>query len=624
MPKLFRRSWERQRQGKRGAISNVKVARNGTNGAISGTASTPSANFVAVGAAFTAGDIGRRIRLLSTGNNQRYDGLYIIDSIIDSDTCVLRYNHNISGVPQSLAVFRDIASSITWKILESCTFTVSGDDDTIEDFQSGCFITIDAPTNTGNKGTWEISHRTSSTSVILTKGHVMFPADYVAGQNQFYIDHGFDFVAETDMKWYLHDRQAFNGADLTNIYLQALIDIGWTVFQVRGPNATLGTVTDIILRSLGEDNTGISGGKAMFLRFMTHPWNRSGTQPNQTYGNWWFSLGVWHHWDPTQTATAPGNGVGNCLFNANDGAAAANTVVTGNNGTIGFGTIEDPMNQIGRGGLPATQAYYNYSIFGDRDEFWGYTNTETMANFHSHFGLSHLKLAGGANPNVVLVTAPFAAGSNIQVNVGTVDVTALNPPYNIGDNITFIGRKTTTTAEYVWSTSITGFNNTDPNNRKVIIGTADTAMGNGPDTLKCQFGEDPFPVCVHGMSSTSDTYRMHNVYRLANATGRDYDATNQGTSVGIWGPLTSYNEINPNRRSGKWGIQAIYINYSTTAEIRGRLRYQFRTVADRFPLYKKMVMQNGDVYVMFGPIATSGTGDSWWIGPMTKTMANVS
>jgi hypothetical protein len=561
--------------------------------------------------------------LTGTPNQQRFDGVYIIDSVASNDTVVLRYNHNIPGTPTSLAVFMETASNVQWKILESCTFTVSGDDDTFEDFHPGSCVTIESG-QTANRGTWRIVHRNSATQVILSKSYQWYKADHVTAntQNCFFIDHFGDFVAETDLRWYLHDRQAFNYPDQCELIIQSLIDSGWTVFQVRGTNNSLGCAQDIVLRSQGEDNTNISGGKAMFLRIVYYGSSRSGgTPPFQTFANWHFDVALYHHWDPTQTNGGPGNGVGGVRFNTSSIAAPPNATSGPSTGMWILGDPEDPQNGSGRGGLPAAQTFLNWSFFGDRDEFWAYVNKEGVNNGWYHCGASHLRLPGGTNPHVVQVIAPFTSGSNKSINVGTVDVQALTPPYQIGDNISIIGRKTSATAEYIFTTSIVNFNNTDPNNRLVVIANADTAMGNGPDALKCQFGEDPFPVVVEGAASTNFTPRLHNLSRLSNATGRDYDATNYGSASTDFNAISTFAEVNPSRRSGKWGISAVYIKNTTSGEIRGRFRYHYRTSVVNFPLYKKFVFSNNDVYVLIGPLNST---DGIVVGPMTKTMAAVT
>lgn len=624
MPKLFRRSWERLRRGKRGAISAVKTARTGSNGSFAGTTAAPSSTFTAVGANFVAGDIGRYIRLMGTASQQKFDGVYIIDSITDSDNVILRYNHNVPSTPASLAVFSENSSSISYKICESATLTVSGDDDLIEDFMTGCNMTIEIAANSANKGTWRISHRTSSTVCIISKSHVFYVADYSSAntQNTFYIDHGNDFVAETDMQWFIHDRQAFNAFDQCELVLQALIDMGWSVYQVRGPSNTLQCHRDMILRSLGEDNTGISGGKAMFLRYTYWGTGRAGTAPLHTFTGSYCDMSLWHHWDRTQTATSPGNGVGGTVFSpSTQYQVPASTVMsTSSSGWVFGSDIEDPENGSGRGGLPAGQLWLNWSVFGDRDEFHAFWNREALASGWGHASCSHLRTAGGTNNNIVQVTAPFTAGANKDMNVGTVDVTALSPPYAIGDNVSIIGRKTTATAEYIFTSSITAFNNTDVNNRLVRIANADTAMGNGPDTLKVQFGEDPFPIVVEANTGTTFTPRLHNLSRLANATGRDHNATTFGSAGADFNAISSFLEIDPSRRSGKWGLVAVYLKHVASAEIRGRYRYYFRAPPAKFPLYKKLVFQDGSVYVFASQLDTT---QGVWVGPMSKTQAGV-
>jgi hypothetical protein len=204
MPKLFRRTWERQRYGRAGAISSPLSARTGTDGAISSaTFSSPVKILTSATAAFVAGDVGRKIRLSGTPSN-RYDDIYVIDSINSGTSVNLRHNHNVTGTPTSDAKFYQDGTSITWKILESCTFTADQAGD-IEEFYPGSYIYIDS-TNTANRGLWLISHRVDSQTVYLCKSYISFITDNNP-YTVFNLDAVSDFQAETGLRWYVTDRQ---------------------------------------------------------------------------------------------------------------------------------------------------------------------------------------------------------------------------------------------------------------------------------------------------------------------------------------------------------------------------------------------------------------------------------
>src|SRR5574338_107123 len=309
MPKLFRRTWERQNYGRAGAISAPLSARTGTDGAISGaTFSAPVAVFTSATGSFVASDVGRKIRLTGTASN-RYDGNYVIDAVNSGTSVNLRYNHNVGGTPTSGARFMENATGITWRIHESCTFTADTAGD-IEDFYPGSYMFIESA-NVENRGLWLISHRTSSQVVTLSKSYIWYAID----NNPFTvhtIDAAADFIAETSLRWYITDRQSYDVMDQYELILQFLVDCGWSVYQSRGHHTSLSTMRDMVLKSVGEPDALIPGGKAMFLRIGLGG-SRLGTK------SWSFidmDMALFHHWDPTQTATAPGNGVGGSRFHA--------------------------------------------------------------------------------------------------------------------------------------------------------------------------------------------------------------------------------------------------------------------------------------------------------------------
>lgn len=625
MPKLFRRTWERQKYGRAGAISTPLSARTGTDGAIAGANfTTPVAVFTSATGAFVASDVGRKIRLSGTASN-RYDGNYVIDSVNSSTSINLRFNHNVGGTPASPARFFENGSSITWRIHESCTFTADAAGD-IEDFHPGSYLYVES-TNLENRGLWLISHRTSSSVVTLSKSYIWFPID----NNPFTvhtIDATTDFIAETSLRWYITDRQPMSVQDSYETILQFYVDCGWSLWQQRGHHTTLGTLRDVVLKSIGETDPLIPGGKAMYLR-----WGVGGSRSGvKVWGFMDMDAAIYHHWDPAQTATAPGSGVGGTKtttnYSGNPKAAFPSSGWAASNG--GMWTIypfrysgSTSFVTTGRNGLLDQAHFTDWSMFGDADEVfvngscYGGVNAQNTAKLT--FG--HLKVVG-SNPNIVTVINNVTAGTNKDLNTGTVDIAALTPPYQVGDKITIIGRKTAAPAEYVETTSIVSFNNTDPNNRLVRVANLALAYGNGPETLKLQIGEDPFPVVVGGWTSNSTQGFLHNLTNLGNATGRDHDATNLGSSstlFEIWS--LGFGEIDPNIKTGRYGILALGVRNTGIGEVRGRYRYYWDIPDYIGSLGLKMVAANGtDVYVLVAPIYNGGCIAN---GPMSKVMAGI-
>ena len=263
MPRLFRRTWERQRFGRAGAISSPLPARTGTDGVISGASfAAPVKVFQSATASFTGTDVGRKIRITGTPSN-RYNGLYVIDSINSATSVNLRHNHNVGGTPVSDARFYENGTVINWKICESCTFVADTAGD-IEDFYPGSYMFIDS-SNVANKGLWLISHRTDSQTVTLSKSYVYWISDNNP-YTDYIIEATEDFQAQTGLRWYVIDRQPMSVPDRYELFIQYLIDAGWSMYQQRGHHTSLQTYRDVVLKSTGEPDALIPGGKAMFLR----------------------------------------------------------------------------------------------------------------------------------------------------------------------------------------------------------------------------------------------------------------------------------------------------------------------------------------------------------------------
>jgi len=146
------------------------------------------------------------------------------------------------------------------------------------------------------------------------------------------------------------------------------------------------------------------------------------------------------------------------------------------------------------------------------------------------------------------------------------------------------------------------------------------------DTLKLQVGEDPFPVAVVQIQGFTEALYLQNLAKLANTTsllgsqGRDYDATNFGsssTSIEIWSG--GFSNQDPNRRTGKHALLSIGLQNATNGEFRGRWRYRWYIPDYRWTLGTKFV-SGSDVYVA---VATATAGMSFAIGPMPKAMAGI-
>jgi hypothetical protein len=630
MPKLFRRTWERQRYGRAGALSSPLPARTGTDAVISGASfAAPVKVLTSATAAFVSGDVGRKIRLIGTPSG-RYDGMYVIDAINSGTSVNLRMNHNVGGTPTSDAKFYENGTTISWKICESCTFTADAAGD-IEDFYPGSYIYIDSG-NTANRGLWLISHRVDSQTCFLSKSYIMFIIDNNP-VNWYTIEATQDFQAQSGLKWYVIDRQPIAIADMAELLQQFMIDAGWSMLQQRGTNTTLQSYKDVILKSTGEPDALIPGGKAMYYR-MALCGVRTTTNTANSNGVV-FGHAVFQHWDPTLTAVAPGAGGGGLKGSTSTidintaGTTGGQALGSGNNPSWSTGPWRTSANSVdytqrGRNELPHEVQFWDYNFFGDRDEvFLGGHMYGPGYNAQNYFRglISHLKVMG-PNPNIVTAINNITAGTNKDVNVGTVDVTTLTPPYAVGDNITLVGRKSSAPKEYVETTTIVSFNNTDPNNRLIRVANVSMAFGNGPDTLKLQVGEDPFPVVMAFGTNNTIAPILHNLSKAAFSPGRDYDESSAGSASTLFEVWSGgFGEIDPNRKTGRYGVVALGVRNTTSGEFRGRFRHCWEIPDYRWSLGAKLVANAGsDVYVAVSP--TAG-GIAQAVGPMSRFMAGI-
>lgn len=634
MPKLLRRTTASKRYGRQGAISAPLPARSGTDGTFAGTFAAPSVNFNSATAAFVASDVGRIIRVTGTVNG-RYDWAYKINSVVSSTQVTLRYNHNIVGLSPSPARFMENGTAIAWKILESATFTMDAVNDAEPEI-AGSQIKIES-SNPNNKGVWFVSERINSQSVLICKSYIWFATDFTP-YTTYSIEQPVNFVAETGLEWKTVDRQGSNPCDAYIIRIQFLIDAGFAFWQNRGSNATLSCIQDIVLRSTGETDPLAPGGKIYYVRAPMQM-TRTGAQTSSLNGFFPGPIALYQHWDHTLTAGgSPGQGsggvkgsnAGSSIAGASGGAAPLGAAIwnppfTGPNTALDF-------NRRGRNDLPDSSVFYDYTYFADKDEAyileWGVGGHIAPGNFMSvHFGLMAPISAG--NPNIVTATNTITAGANRDINVGTINLQTLSPPYSIGDNITLVGRKTSSPAEYVETTTIVSFDNTDTNNRLVRVANASMAFGNGPDTIKFQIGEDPLPLFNYERTTiiSAGIPYLQNASKFANATvvngsaGRDCDLLNFGhlaSQTDTSGVV--FTALSPNRKSGKQGVKGVQIINNANTETRGRMRNISVTYGGKYTLNTTFIVNGVDVYLV---LFTNDSVNALLIGPMTKALAGI-
>lgn len=625
MPKLYRRSWERQETGRNGQISNPLPKRSGTDGVVSGASlSLPEGLGTAVHvltsatANFMESDVGRLIRIENTPN-QRYNWTYIIDSINSPTSVNLRTNHSLPDTPVSWARFFEDGTAIAWTILPSATFTADAPGD-IAYWFAGSYLTIETSElpPERNLGQWRITHRIDDQSCLISKSHIFYPTNHGSAPDTqfFYRDDAFDFQVETGMRWYICDREALNAPDMWTLSVQAYMDMGWVLFQQRGWSPALRVVQDWILFSSGESDPAIEGGKSMYLRFVIgHHGTLSvpGVWDSQTIG-----FALFPFWDPTLTNGLPGDGGPGLRLDTYSAYANPSHISYYSQGGWGWGS-SDSYGKGRHGGYALNQIAADWWAFGDRDEVVLAADRSSVNAQQFLCAISYLKPLNTINPNVMALKVPVSPGSNVVLNVG-----ASNPRtrgYEVGDNITIIGYKAGLAAarEFVETTTITKIDTTDPANCKITVDVLTLPFGHGPGDIKAHVGADPLPLCGGFGGSGLNYYYIHNTSRLAQAGSGDYDknALGRAISANWYGAASKHTD--PNRKTGRYAITPLRLDYEDT-ETRGTFRYLQRITAWQVTRGAKLVTREGEVYANILPFDTT---TSWVVGPMSKAMAGI-
>jgi hypothetical protein len=624
MAKLYRRSWEKWGFGRAGAISNPLSSRSGTDGAVSGASqASPVAIFQSATGSFASTDVGRKIRLIGTPNN-RYDGLYVIDSINSSTSINLRWNHNVTGTPNSPARFMENGTSIQWRIMASCTFTADAAND-IQGWHPGSYVNIEGASNTGNKGMWLISHVLTNQTCILSKGFVFWVAEGGPGNYQTFTGSdqlaAVDFVAESSLQWIITDIEPYNGVHSYMLMRQQMIDSGWQVWQTRGGTLYTSTtyIDDTVFRSVGETDAALPNGKVLYFRSVCIGRSRSGVG---LYGEVTISGSPYLHWDVTQSAGGvPGSGIAPLKATTAQVIASVPTqsnITVTNQGDFIIDQIASlDILSAGRNGTVFQVVRRDHVMISDADEFLWYQNQTGTAGAAQLWGFSSLKPIG-QNQNVVAITAATSGSGPYTVSTGTANLASLG--YQVGDQICIRGLSTSP-AEYIETTTITGFDASNPLDNKVFVSSLSQVYGQGSDSVKGFIGEDPF-MAGSILGTATVAVRLHNSARFGNATGHDYDSANGGLSAINSAGLSSFAELIPNKRSGRWGIAALQIRNTATFEFRGRMRYLFVTDTTKLPHGKKLMNPvDGTVYV----VVQVGlfTSQSGLFGPIPKLQAGI-
>ncbi len=358
---------------------------------------------------------------------------------------------------------------------------------------------------------------------------------------------------------------------------------------------------------MGEtDGTNLPGGRITYMRWVT---GVNGRTAQGTAGSYALYCSPFLHWDPTGTATNPGNGIGGMKFNGETACAATPTPTSiSNSPTVpvldnGTGAV-DLLSQ-GRAGLPFDLYRRDLVMISDADEWFIYVNNSGLTNSWWSVGMSALNNTGSQVASNLYTGTLAATSSTSAFNTGTVDFSTKG--YQVGDNITVRGLSTST-PEYIETGVISSFSGSSPNFTVNVSPALSRTYGNGSDGgVLAYIGEDPYPIATWTATSSTPAVRLHNISKGLFATGKDYDLTNFGTTGAMNNGLSSLAELIPNRRTGKFGMTPVFVKVTTNTEFRGK--WKFVNVVDntRLTQGKKLLDPiNNNAYVVVIPSLTGG------------------
>lgn len=488
----------------------------------------------------------------------------------------LRLNHNVSagGAVASPARFFENFASCSWTIAPTCTFTADGSND-LGNYLPGSYILIEGDPNGGNNGLWQICNQTSTQVVMLAKNWFYTVVDYVTsvgisnGTTYLVTDDSSNFVASTNIRWSVTDRQSVNGPDLFEQIHQFLIDAGWQLWHQRGSNSFLTSTTnnnyilrDNIYKSTGESQTGWNGGNLCFMRLVSGDYSAGRTAGPPVILQY-LSIGLSGglSYDPSAmvqqgaaTSYFRGNGKGFTATNLTyPFPAELTTNYGGGSSASDFLTMSADLNDAGRGHTPFRVQYINHVLIGDRTEFHlniendcipGGTNATTgtggMQAWTTWSG--GITTYIGQNPNIVPLNAiTVTAGTGNYVNTGTYDLSTLS--YHVGDNITVRGNSNNPT-EYIESGTIGAFTYSIP-----YTGGTGTATAGGTLTDSTTGATATVAVAQSAASGSLNVYNVSGTF----ANGNSLSATGGFAATASGGPTSPYGIITAAALSQQYG-----------------------------------------------------------------------
>jgi hypothetical protein len=249
----------------------------------------------------------------------------------------------------------------------------------------------------------------------------------------------------------------------------------------------------------------------------------------------------------------------------------------------------------------------------------------------------------------------LTAGSNVVIDVGAnLDpagsvsprdgATQIAVAYQTNDNFQICGLRTNATAptagDFIESEQISnlgtiGASSTNPDGLdfSVTVTTLSKSYQIG-DIV----GEEACPLYFYGGwhygNTTAGAARCHNAAQHNDATFFDWngdgttnvtDGFDQTPGLGTIGSSFTVEEVNPNRRGGRWGLVPIVFRDVTEGQFRGTMNYVFY-VSNRLGTFQWIPDRNNNWYFIItdGYIQSVSNTNyvKYAIGPISQTQAN--
>jgi hypothetical protein len=277
----------------------------------------------------------------------------------------------------------------------------------------------------------------------------------------------------------------------------------------------------------------------------------------------------------------------------------------------------------------------DYALFGDKDEIHIFAMIDGQGASHVSYGAVKEVTQ---NPNRFLVREAVASGAgNKTVNVGPVNPQTLSNPYRVGDAIQISGKGGTySSPERVESSTIVSFGTGGPDGSDYTITIASPFASSSGYAIGAILGEEAEPIFMYSCTASSNfgsasehPFRLHNSAFYNASPDRDYSGFGTvsidvgygfAAADGLGGlGQNGFDEVQPNKRSGRMVVAPVVIRNANLGEFRGRMRWYQLTNA-RAGMWQ--FLRDGlDNWYFVVPYALLEKTEKIVYGPMPKALA---